>query len=121
VEKRWRDAIYLICGIAMILGVLWAASSLITNAPIFWPETVAIVAFAISWLVTWERLEGERLAVVLDPAVEVLAGPGENNASLFTVHEGLTLTIRAERPDWVQVSLPNGLNGWIPRTALGFV
>jgi hypothetical protein len=51
VEKRRRDTIYLICGIAMIISVLWAASSLITKAPIFWPETVAIVAFAISWLV----------------------------------------------------------------------
>ena len=59
--------------------------------------------------------------MVLDDSVEVLAGPGENNASLFTVHEGLTLTVRSERPGWVQVSLPNGLNGWVPRTVLGFV
>ena len=76
---------------------------------------------ALSWGGTWQRLEGERVAVVLAASVEVLAGPGENNASLFTVHEGLTLTVRSERPDWVQVSLPNGLNGWIPRAALGFV
>jgi hypothetical protein len=53
-EKRWRNAIYLICGITMILAVLWSASSLITGAPIFWPETIAIVAFAVSWLVKGE-------------------------------------------------------------------
>jgi hypothetical protein len=53
-DKGWRDAIYLICGGFMILGMLWAASSLVTDAPIFLPETVAIVAFAVSWLVKGE-------------------------------------------------------------------
>jgi hypothetical protein len=53
-EKRWRDAASLTCGITMIGCVLWAASSLITDAPIFWPEAIAIVAFAISWLIKGE-------------------------------------------------------------------
>jgi hypothetical protein len=38
----------------MILSVLWAASSLITHADIFLPETIAIIAFAVSWLVKGE-------------------------------------------------------------------
>jgi len=70
---------------------------------------------------TFQRLEGKRVGVVLDDVVEVLAGPGENNPTLFTVHEGLVLEIRAERADWVQVSLPNGLNGWVPSGSLGQV
>lgn len=78
-------------------------------------------AAAASWAATHERLLGSRLAVVLEEAVEVLAGPGQNNATLFTVHEGLTVEIRSERQEWVQVSLPNGLHGWIPRDALGLV
>jgi hypothetical protein len=53
-EKQRRDAVCLTCGIMMIGSVLWAASSLITQAPIFWPEAIAIVAFAISWLVKGE-------------------------------------------------------------------
>jgi len=53
-EKRWRNAVYLACGIAMILSMLWAASSLVTDAPIFWPEAIAIVSFAVSWLVKGE-------------------------------------------------------------------
>lgn len=53
-EKQRRDTICLICGIAMILGLLWAASSIMTGASIFWPETIVIVAFAISWLVKGE-------------------------------------------------------------------
>ena len=41
----------------MIGSVLWAASSLITHAPIFIPEAIAIFAFAISWLVKGEAYQ----------------------------------------------------------------
>lgn len=89
-----------------------------------WTVAVLIILallVAVSARSTYERLEGQRLGVVLDDAVEVLAGPGENNPTLFTIHEGLTLEIRSDRKDWVQVSLPNGLNGWIPGGSLGQV
>ncbi len=57
VEKRRRDDSCLLCGLLMIGCVLWAASSLITEAPIFLPEAIAIVAFAISWLVKGEAYQ----------------------------------------------------------------
>lgn len=95
----------------------WNAGSGWTLASLLLLAAIAI----FSWSTTHARLQGTRLAVVLGDTVEVLAGPGQNNASLFTVHEGLTLEVRAERQEWVQVSLPNGLHGWIPRDALGFV
>jgi heme/copper-type cytochrome/quinol oxidase subunit 2 len=53
-DKRKRDAWCLGCGIAMIISVLWAASSAFTHAPITWPEAIAIMAFATSWLVKGE-------------------------------------------------------------------
>ncbi len=56
-DKQMRDNIYLVCGIVMIICVLWAASSLFTKASIFWPEAFAIMAFAISWLVKGEAYQ----------------------------------------------------------------
>lgn len=50
-DKRWRNRIYLMCGVVMVASVLWAGSSFFTGAPIFWPETMALSAFAVSWLV----------------------------------------------------------------------
>ena len=70
-----------------------------------------------SWYATMHRLGGQRSAVILDQVVEVLAGPGHSNPALFTVHEGLTVRIRAEREEWLQVSLPNGLNGWVSKSS----
>jgi len=34
--------------------VLWAASSMVTHAPIFLPESIAIIGFAVSWLTKGE-------------------------------------------------------------------
>lgn len=82
---------------------------------------LCLLATVFSWRSTWARLDGTPQAVVLRPSVEVLAGPGTSNPTLFTVHEGLTIAVRDVRDDWVQVGLPNGLNGWVPRDALGIV
>ena len=53
-DKRIRDAIYVACGVAMLLGMLWAGICYFTHGPIFWAETIAIEAFALSWLVKGE-------------------------------------------------------------------
>jgi len=56
-DKRWRDDICLGCGLVMIGAVLWAASSIITGRPILVPEAIAIVAFAVSWLIKGEAYQ----------------------------------------------------------------
>ncbi len=116
------------------LGMIWAAAALVAwglsepgrwNGTLGWSLAVLLLLFAVSaasWRTSFERLEGRQMAIVLDEAVEVLAGPGFNNATLFTVHEGLTVEVRGEiGEEWVQVSLPNGLNGWMPLDAVGLV
>jgi tetratricopeptide (TPR) repeat protein len=82
---------------------------------------LAILLVGASLWMTLERLEPGRVAVVLSPKVEILAGPGNNNATLVTVHEGLALEVRSVRGEWVQVRLPEGLNGWVPAELVGIV
>jgi hypothetical protein len=67
-EKRVRDSVCLACGIVMIASMLWAASSAFSHAPIFWPETIAIEAFGISWLAKGEaHLSVARVVRLLAP------------------------------------------------------
>jgi hypothetical protein len=121
-----RQAIALLVLVWIVVGiVVWcSARPGGWNAAAGWAVSSLVVAgsiLALSWYTTYERLEGAQRAVVLKNSVEVLAGPSPQNASLFTVHEGFTLEVRAEREEWIQVSLPNGLSGWVPREALGVV
>jgi hypothetical protein len=115
------------------LALLWAVFGLVAwglarpgrwNAALGWGLSgllLALVVVGASGWVTHRRIEGQRLAVVLHAAAEVLAGPGRGNPTLFTVHEGLTIEVRDVREDWVQVSLPNGLHGWLARETIGIV
>lgn len=49
--KRWQNRIYVVCALFMAGSVLWAWLAGRKDNPIFLPETIALVAFAISWLV----------------------------------------------------------------------
>jgi len=49
--KRKRNRVFLVCGLVMIASVLWIAIAAYTEHSIFLPEAIALVAFAISWLV----------------------------------------------------------------------
>ena len=94
------------------------------NARFGWALAVLVLILVLlgaSWYATYQRLEGRTTAVVVERVVEVLAGPGENNATLATVHEGLDVEVWGERQEWIQVRLPNGVSGWVPRGAVEVV
>lgn len=63
-----------------------------------------------------ERLKWEGIIVV--EKVDLLSGPSNDNPVLVSIHEGMKVEIRNETEEWYQVILPNGWNGWIPRSAL---
>jgi len=117
-------------GVVLLVWLIAALNARCFSRPRAWSAThgwllgallLLLAVSSASWYTTLERLDGRRSAVVLDQVVEVLAGPGHNNPALFTVHEGLGLWIRGERDEWLQVSLPNGLHGWIAKDAVGEV
>ena len=49
-DKKQRNAIYLICGIAIVASMAWALVAGLSDQSIFWPESLALVSFAFSWL-----------------------------------------------------------------------
>lgn len=115
------------------VGLFWFAGGLVAwcalrrrgwSPAAGWGLFVLLCAIALvggSWWMTLERLEGRDAAVVLAGSVEVLAGPGENNATLAVVHEGLLVEVRSEREAWLRVRLPNGVSGWVDRRGLGVI
>jgi hypothetical protein len=52
-------------------------------------------------------------AVVLADSADGRSAPAAGGTVLFTIHEGLKVELREARPGWLQVTLPNGLTGWI--------
>jgi amino acid transporter len=50
-DKRNRNAVYVICGTVIIVCIFWAGYEGLRDRSIFWPESIALIFFAISWLV----------------------------------------------------------------------
>jgi hypothetical protein len=49
--ETWRNKFYTMCGVVIVLSMLAAGYCAYIDKPIFWPESFALAAFALSWLV----------------------------------------------------------------------
>lgn len=49
-DKKRRDVIYVVCGIGIVGSMAWALLAGRAGASIFWPESLALIFFAWSWL-----------------------------------------------------------------------
>jgi hypothetical protein len=50
-DKKWRNRAYLACGLAIVANLIWAGVAGLNGESIFLPESLALVAFSVSWLV----------------------------------------------------------------------
>ena len=57
-QKVVRNKIYRLCGILMVVGIVGVGylAFFRTGQSIFWPETLAVVAFAAAWLVKGQTI-----------------------------------------------------------------
>ncbi len=69
-----------------------------------------IVGVALGTRIADSRAEH---AIVMNDRADALSGPAVDNTVLFSVHEGTRLDVHNRRGDWLQVTLPNGLTGWV--------
>jgi tetratricopeptide (TPR) repeat protein len=55
---------------------------------------------------------------VVAEKVFVHAAPDEKSAQLFELYAGLEVLLKVAKDDWVQITYPGALTGWIPRASL---
>ncbi len=60
---------------------------------------------------------GHRVVVGIGE-LAVKSGPGLDNPTVFTVHEGLTAKVREHRGAWSYIEIPTGFTGWAPNETL---
>ena len=74
-DKRCRNGIYVVCGIAMVVCISWAAIACLSGTSIFLPEALALEFFAVSWL---SKGRADRTAVAAGcRALHYLRHPGQ--------------------------------------------
>jgi tetratricopeptide (TPR) repeat protein len=73
-------------------------------------------ACSLSWKI-YER-DYRKKGIVIEQKVDVRSGPGSENVTVFTIHEGIKVRVLGSANGWYQISLPNGWNGWLPQNHL---
>ena len=63
-------------------------------------------------------INSNRQAIVFKGVVNVKAAPGESQKTVFVIHEGTKVSIKAVDGDWINAELANGNSGWLPRSAV---
>jgi tetratricopeptide (TPR) repeat protein len=56
--------------------------------------------------------------IIMEEKVSAYSGPGEDNARLFDLYEGMEVMMKQSEHGWTRVVLKNGLSGWIPGESL---
>lgn len=79
----------------------------------------AIFFVLCSTLVVMKAIDSQvSRGTIIVEKISAQAAPGEGQASLFELYEGLEVKIKSESGDWLQVTYPGALTGWIPKSAL---
>lgn len=56
-DKKARNVIFYVCGAVMVLAIGWIGWSAAHHQSIFWAESLALTAFAVSWLTKGRALK----------------------------------------------------------------
>jgi tetratricopeptide (TPR) repeat protein len=75
-----------------------------------------VFAASLAWKIY--QTNYSRQGIVVEQKVDVRSGPGQENISVFTVHEGIKVRVLESAGGWYQISLPNGWNGCLPQNYL---
>jgi tetratricopeptide (TPR) repeat protein len=115
----------------IVLGLFILANALfgvylLTRKPrlAFWSLTGSLAAALLMILfagsLTWKVYQEShfREGVIVEQKVDIRSGPGVENITVVTVHEGILVLVRGESNGWVQISLPNGWTGWLPDSSI---
>ena len=62
---------------------------------------------------SWGAVTGAEHAVVVRPELTLRSGPGPEYKEIAVVHDGLEVTLRERRPDYVLIQIPGGDGGWV--------
>jgi tetratricopeptide (TPR) repeat protein len=112
---------WLVLGLFLIANIL-AAVFICTRSPsvalkaLLSASMAAFLALLCAASLAWKVYDSKNTSkgVVIAEKVEIRSGPGADNITVFTVHEGIVLKVHSQAGGWYQVSLSNGWSGWLP-------
>lgn len=91
-----------------------------------WPLWVgvgfaALFGYFLLASLSWGAVLDQNRAVVVVPELVLRAGPGTDYKDIAVVHDGLEVSVRERRPEWVLIQIPGGEGGWVEAASVELV
>lgn len=85
--------------------------------------TAGFLTLLLAGSLAWKIYDRDflRKGIVLQQKVDVRSGPGAENITVCTIHEGIKVRVHDSGSGWRRISLPNGWNGWLPQDSVGIL
>ena len=87
-----------------------------------------MIILSVFWVVTgssfslkYYKLTSDNRSVILEPEVNVLAGPDINDTLLFKLHEGAIVEYERDEDDWSLIRISQSKRGWVLNSQTGKV
>lgn len=108
----------------VLLAVSWLVSKKVTqtvlHVGLFVLVLISLPVALSAGLKAWQR--GHQIeAVVLERAVDVMSGPGDQYQVLHEIHEGTVVEVQKLREDWMNVHLGDQISGFVKSEKMGVV
>ena len=106
-------------GVVLLLILRRRARGVAWGRPIAFASAAVFLLFGLNLTVREFELGRAQEAVVLQPQVDVMSAPLDDEThAVFTVHEGTKVRIDRLSEEWAEVVLEDGRVGWVPVGAL---
>jgi len=88
--------------------------------------TAVVVFILLTVSISFSFLQYKQLikkdeAIITQLSVAVKSMPDSSGTELFTIHEGLKVSVTDAVDTWVEIALPNGNKGWIESDAIEII
>jgi tetratricopeptide (TPR) repeat protein len=79
-----------------------------------------LISFLISSALTMGKIYDYQIprGTIIQDKVQVMSAPEASAAGLFDLYGGLEVILENTKDDWVQVTYPGALSGWVPKTSV---
>ena len=117
----WSSIISLIVSLALLF-LFFVSSSIALKRLGFFAGAISLVFFVISMVMGFTSLEDKQVtnfAIILNRESKIHEEPTNTSSSKFSLHEGTRVSVLESNPDWTNIKLENGNEGWVKTTDVG--
>ncbi len=115
-------SIFSLIGALAFAFLFFTASQMALKRIGFFLSGISFIVFILSMVMGYAAIEDKQVtnfAIILNRESKIHEEPTASSNSKFKLHEGTKVSVLESNPDWTNIKLENGNEGWVKTTDVG--